>query len=68
LIFANYEEIVSRITWVISTVHLEQFVSFRKQSAFESNAISDALFHIILKEDWYLLPFLSSEYSPCWRR
>lgn len=64
---ANYDEIMFRIIWVISAVHSEQFISSRKQSAFESSAVSDALFHIILK-DWYLLPFLSSEYSPCLSR
>lgn len=65
---ANYEETVFRIIWVISAVRPEQFISSRKQCAFENSTVSDALFHIILKEDWYLLPFLSSEYSPCLSR
>lgn len=40
----------------------------KKQSAFESSTVSDALLHLILKEGWHLLPILSSEYSPCLSR
>lgn len=60
---ANYE--VFRIISVISAVYLEQFISSRRESPFESCAVPDALLFIIFNEDWYLLPFLSSEYLSC---
>lgn len=60
---ANCE--VFRIIRVISAVYLEQFISSTRESPFESCAVPAALFHTIFNEDWYLLPFLSSEYSPC---
>lgn len=46
---ANYE--VFRIISVISAVYLEQFISSRRESPFESCAVPDALLFIIFNED-----------------